>query len=317
KERLGLNLEKSESALGNPCYSLSMVLIMTIGMMKELSNPHTAPHLVFIPECDKDVVINRFSQSKKWRECLPRQLRSQMVPVGSQHFYIYEPVQLSDGKLVVPVYFYQSKGHVKAKCLPITIQHSSTDASIRLEVSKESAFDSVGALTLDVSRFSRTFDLIRYRDGTSLQEICGSQLWEVGQAEPISLPNQWRTRADGAVIWHIPITLYSDDTSGNVSKKWNKHIFFFCTLSGLPPELTNQEFHIHFLATSNCTNALEIADHLVDEFNDLTGHGFFAHDCTLKKQVLAVPFVLCHLGDSPMHAEISNTMNPASTLNPC
>lgn len=27
--------------------------------------------------------------------------------------------------------------------------------------------------------------------------------------------------------------------------------------------------------------------------------------------------VLCHLGDSPMHAEICNTMNPAITLTPC
>lgn len=26
---------------------------------------------------------------------------------------------------------------------------------------------------------------------------------------------------------------------------------------------------------------------------------------------------LCHLGDSPMHAEVSNTMNPAGTLTPC
>jgi hypothetical protein len=26
---------------------------------------------------------------------------------------------------------------------------------------------------------------------------------------------------------------------------------------------------------------------------------------------------LCHLGDSPMHAEITNTTNPSVTLNPC
>ena len=26
---------------------------------------------------------------------------------------------------------------------------------------------------------------------------------------------------------------------------------------------------------------------------------------------------LFHLGDSPMHAEISNTLNPANTLTPC
>ncbi|KAG0147900.1 hypothetical protein CROQUDRAFT_23407, partial [Cronartium quercuum f. sp. fusiforme G11] len=51
--------------------------------------------------------------------------------------------------------------------------------------------------------------------------------------------------------------------------------------------------------------------------SDLTTNEFLAHDWTLHKKVLVVPFVLCHLGDSPMHAEISNTTNPASTLNPC
>lgn len=42
-----------------------------------------------------------------------------------------------------------------------------------------------------------------------------------------------------------------------------------------------------------------------------------AYDCGEDAEVLVVPVVLCHLGDSPMHAEISNTLNPSSTLTPC
>ncbi len=38
---------------------------------------------------------------------------------------------------------------------------------------------------------------------------------------------------------------------------------------------------------------------------------------SLGQDVLVVPWLLCHLGDSPMHAEITNTTNPSSTLNPC
>lgn len=67
------------------------------------------------------------------------------------------------------------------------------------------------------------------------------------------------------MIRHIPITLYSDNASGNVPKKWNKHMLFYFTLSGLPPDLTNQVFNIHFLCTSNIANALELADQVVDE----------------------------------------------------
>ena len=83
--------------------------------------------------------------------------------------------------------------------------------------------------------------------------------------EEIVLPNLWRIKAYGKVIWHIPTTMYSDNTSGNVSKQWNKHISFFFTLSGLPPNLTNQEYNCHFLSTSNRADVLEIAGQIVKE----------------------------------------------------
>lgn len=97
-----------------------------------------------------------------------------------------------------------------------------------------------------------------------IQMFWGSEKDSAGEKQ-IELPNAWRKRAGGRVIRHIPITLYSDDTSGNVSKKWNKHMSFYFTLTGLPPKLTDQEFNIHFLCTSNIANALELADQVVDE----------------------------------------------------
>ncbi|KAG0141214.1 hypothetical protein CROQUDRAFT_52060 [Cronartium quercuum f. sp. fusiforme G11] len=66
KDHLGLHIVNNMSVLCNPCYGLSIKEILT----QELSNPLTVPHLVFFPECDVDVVIDRFLQSKKWRECL-------------------------------------------------------------------------------------------------------------------------------------------------------------------------------------------------------------------------------------------------------
>jgi hypothetical protein len=77
--------------------------------------------------------------------------------------------------------------------------------------------------------------------------------------------NRWRLKAAGRVIRHMPICLYADDTSGNSSKKWNKHISYYCTLAGLPPNLTNQHFNCHFLSTSNSAGAMELAEGVVDE----------------------------------------------------
>jgi hypothetical protein len=81
----------------------------------------------------------------------------------------------------------------------------------------------------------------------------------------LHLPNSWREKAKGKIIRHVPITLYADDTSGNVSKQWNKHISFYFTLSGLPPNLTNQEYHCHFLGTSNVAGVLELAEPIINE----------------------------------------------------
>jgi hypothetical protein len=46
-------------------------------------------------------------------------------------------------------------------------------------------------------------------------------------------------------------------------------------------------------------------------------HGFPAFDYGLQKEVLVMSMVLRVLGDSPMHAEITNTPLPGAALNPC
>jgi hypothetical protein len=63
----------------------------------------------------------------------------------------------------------------------------------------------------------------------------------------------------------MPITLYCDDTSGNQSKRWNKHVSFYFTLSGLPPSWSNQQYNCHYLTTSNEANAMELAGPIVAE----------------------------------------------------
>jgi hypothetical protein len=81
----------------------------------------------------------------------------------------------------------------------------------------------------------------------------------------IPLPNPWRIKAHGKIIRHVPITLYSDDTSGNSSKQFNKHISFYFMLSGLPPNVSKQEYNCHFLSSSNVAGVLELSNQIVEE----------------------------------------------------
>jgi hypothetical protein len=69
----------------------------------------------------------------------------------------------------------------------------------------------------------------------------------------------------GRVIHHMPINLYCDDTSGNISKQFKKHVSFYFTLSRLPPNVANQEFNCHFVITSNQASVLDLADKITDD----------------------------------------------------
>jgi hypothetical protein len=78
--------------------------------------------------------------------------------------------------------------------------------------------------------------------------------------QPIALPllNPWRAKAKGRRVFSTPIWTWCDDTSGNESKKWNKHNSYLFTLAGLPREQAHSMYNIHFLATSNLAHPLEM-----------------------------------------------------------
>lgn len=94
------------------------------------------------------------------------------------------------------------------------------------------------------------------------------QPWTLTDAK---VGNQWCARANGARVYCFPIWLYCDDTSGNLSKKWNKHNSFLFTPAGLPQTAVHQEYNVHFLCTSNLAPPLEMLDGIVDQL-ELVSH---------------------------------------------
>lgn len=77
--------------------------------------------------------------------------------------------------------------------------------------------------------------------------------------------NIWRIRAKGHRVLSFPIWLYCDDTSGNSSKKWNKHNSFLFTAAGLPRTSSQLEYHVQFLCTSNEAPPLEMLEGIVEQ----------------------------------------------------
>ncbi|KNZ57692.1 hypothetical protein VP01_2098g2 [Puccinia sorghi] len=345
---VGCKIRSTMSILDRPCFALSAKTNL-VSAAQELSNPMVSPHLDFYPEITPGVDITKFSQSNKWLANLSPFERPQLCQVNGKHFYIFEPVQLSSNAVVIPIYFYNLDGDLHAQCFQIQrenissaffpLQDGHTQVGIKITIPPNLIFNHMDLKVIPVDQFVQDYAHIYWGNGNRLVQECGGKIF--GEKFPYSkldvclpnifscasleertndeflIPNPWRVKSGGRILRHVPITLYSDDTSGNVSKQFNKHNSFYFTLSGLPPEISNQEYNCHFLSTSNVATVGEMGELIIDELNEMVTIGFPAYDYSIHEPVWVISVVLCFLADSPMHAKITNTPNPGASLNPC
>ncbi|KAI0701551.1 hypothetical protein C8T65DRAFT_531931, partial [Cerioporus squamosus] len=64
-------------------------------------NPCIRPHLHFYPE-DSGSMLKECWQASRWLHQLSPEIATPMVRVSSQHYFVYEPAKLVDGRTVVP-----------------------------------------------------------------------------------------------------------------------------------------------------------------------------------------------------------------------
>ena len=120
--------------------------------------------------------------------------------------------------------------------------------------------------------------------------------------EELSAVNRWK--AAGHHVEVIPLILFSDDVSGNISKKWNKFDVWAMMFAGLPRAINSHLENIHFLCASNKVDCLEMANALVGDLNVLERDGILLYDAFLKKEVIVIAPVICAIADNPRASDI-------------
>lgn len=72
------------------------------------------------------------------------------------------------------------------------------------------------------------------------------------------MPHPLRTKANGRMVYSVPIIIFMDNVSGNISKQWNKHIVIYMSNANLPREMLEKEFCIRFVTSSPHASPMEL-----------------------------------------------------------
>ncbi|KZT60627.1 hypothetical protein CALCODRAFT_531479 [Calocera cornea HHB12733] len=118
------------------------------------------------------------------------------------------------------------------------------------------------------------------------------------------MPNRWRIRACGRKVYSLPIMVWADDVSGNVSKQWNKHILMCMSNLAMPRQSLERESNIHFVGTSTFASPVEMMEGLVRMIEEVNQSGYEAFDAGSHAPVLFNVWLAILAGDNPLQAEL-------------
>ncbi|KAJ7793620.1 hypothetical protein B0H14DRAFT_2393239, partial [Mycena olivaceomarginata] len=232
---------------------------------QEMANPTTRNNLHFFPE-DAGPSLSQAWQASRWLDELESDLTTPMIRIQQQDFYIHEPTLLSNGAVCMPIRWFKRGDKMFARVWKMCESNTELNSGWIIEGNKE--FEVCESDLLISFPFLVKVTWVAKCQTQGSSEVCWIQhngmLTNWTKTNPAE-GNRWRKLSAGHRVLAFPIWLYCDDTSGNTSKKWNKHNSFLFTAAGLPRKFVHRESNIHFLAKSNIAPPLEMLDGIVDQ----------------------------------------------------
>jgi hypothetical protein len=83
-----------------------------------MANPRVRPYLHFYPE-DAGNTVNEYWHARHWHEVADPSLVTPMAVVNNTHFFVYEPIILVDGRVVIPYRWFLRCGSIAARAWPL------------------------------------------------------------------------------------------------------------------------------------------------------------------------------------------------------
>ncbi|KAI6106811.1 hypothetical protein EDD17DRAFT_1782578 [Pisolithus thermaeus] len=252
------NSLQSQYRIPSVCYQGALGHIYYVNYLpsiiaQEMANPCVHPHIHHYPE-DAGSQLDQPWQASRWLCEIDPTITTPMICKAWQDFYVFELMKLMDGTMVVPEHWY-------TKPAPQNSPHFDFEywACVwRAHPVTSSCTHGYVIHAYDIVEVSSPL-LSMHPPNLSWHGVLP---WTL--TDP-TVGNGWHVWAQGHHVLSYMIWLYCDNTSGNMSKKWNKHNSFLFTATGLPHVMVHKESSIHFLAMSNIVPPLEMLDGIVDQ----------------------------------------------------
>lgn len=78
------------------------------------------------------------------------------------------------------------------------------------------------------------------------------------------IPNPLCTKSGGQLVLTIPLIIFMDDVSANVSKRWNKHHVIYMSNAAMLREMLEKEFCVRFVSSLPHATPLELMEGFQD-----------------------------------------------------
>ncbi|KAI6098819.1 hypothetical protein EDD16DRAFT_1697566 [Pisolithus croceorrhizus] len=108
------------------------------------------------------------------------------------------------------------------------------------------------------------------------------------------------------MVYTVPLIIFMDDVSGNISKQWNKHFVMYMSNANLQHEMLDWEFFVWFITSSLHASPMELMHAMkqsISYVSKASTLGIITWDCQDQEEVMLVPYALFLGGDNPMQAE--------------
>ncbi|VDC00587.1 unnamed protein product [Peniophora sp. CBMAI 1063] len=287
RDRSGVPTLRFKSVHGNYYFSNDIRAIIANDYTCRL----TRQQLHFYPEIP-DGPISEVWHAEKWRHDMDVSTLTPMyIADRATHYYVRELAQDKSGAFYVPVRWVMQHGEMYADAWRVEISQTSGHARILSDPRHDLAFIRADSLR-------RNFLALK-EDGLLPQFSKKSRELEK------KMPNPLRALADGDPLYSSFVDLHPDDVSGNRSKSWNKHINVYMTHRNLPRSTVHQEFHHHFVSTSQHASALEQLDAVKTMIDSTHSKPVQVRDATTGESAKFRIFAHAELADNPMQDELS------------